>query len=114
MDNERIPKKAFDTEYMTEFLREVRFLEEKGILYTFVRKTRDYGITQYKYKKTAALFAALVEFYSTIEAERNIRKRRAQKEDVVLSADEIKKAQEILAKAAKQISNSTEEKDDTV
>lgn len=103
MDNERkkFPKQAFDSEYMTEFLREVRFLAEKGIKYTFVRKTQDYGISQYKYKKTPALFSALVEFYATIEAERAVRKK--------VSPDEIKKAQEILEKAAKQI-----EKDDTL
>lgn len=69
-----LPKNAFDSEYMTEFLREVRFLTEKGIRYTFIRKTPDYGISQYKYKKTPALFAALVEFYSKIEAERAMKK----------------------------------------
>lgn len=122
MDNERkLPKQAFDSEYMTEFLREVRFLTEKGIKYTFVRKTQDYGISQYKYKKTPALFAALVEFYATIEAERNMKKSAKKgglvttppepsKEEYVLSHEEIKQAQEILEKAAKQI----ETKDDTV
>jgi hypothetical protein len=126
MDNERkLPKQAFDSEYMTEFLREVRFLTEKGIKYTFVRKTQDYGISQYKYRKTPALFAALVEFYATIEAERNIKKSAKKggtvatmpepsKEEYVLSHDEIKKAQEILEKAAKQIEAAQEEKDDTI
>lgn len=122
----RLPKKAFDSEYQTEFLREVRFLTAKGIKYTFVRKTRDYGISQYKYRKTPALFAALVEFYATIEAERNVRRAMQEKEpEVGLSREEIKKAQEILEKAAKQINqpvNTAEErveepeenKDDTV
>ena len=98
MDNERkpLPKYAFDSEYMTEFLREVRFLTERGIKYTFVKKTQDYGISQYKYKKTPALFAALVEFYATIEAERAARKR-----DVV-SPEQIKRAQAILEKAVQQ------------
>ncbi len=74
-DNKKrvLPKTAFDSEYMTEFLREVRFLSERGISYTFVRKTPDYGISQFKYKKTPALFAALVEFYSRIEAERAVK-----------------------------------------
>ena len=126
--NERIPKQAFDSEYMTEFLREVRFLSEKGIKYTFVRKTRDYGISQYKYKKTPALFAALVEFYSGIEAERAVRKAKKpyDREDVI-SPEQIKKAQEILEKAMQQNiikaeekseeekpEEKTEEKDDTI
>jgi len=100
-----IPKNAFDAEYMTEFLREVRFLKDKGINHTFVKKTPDYGISQYKYKKTPALFAALVEFYSMIEAERNVRKRTPE-----LTSEQIKYAQEVLQKAAEQI----KEKDDTL
>lgn len=76
-----LPKNAFDSEYMTEFLREVRFLTDRGIQYTFVKKTQDYGISQYKYKKTPALFAALTEFYSLIEAERKVRKAEKSKED---------------------------------
>lgn len=99
-----LPKNAFDSEYMTEFLREVRFLTEKGIKYTFIRKTPDYGISQYKYKKTPALFAALVEFYSMIEAERALRKKPEPK----VSPEEIKKAQEILQKAAEQKEDDTE------
>lgn len=119
MDNERtftegrkLPRKAFDSEYMTEFLREVRFLTEKGIKYTFVKKTQEYGISQFKYKKTPALFAALIEFYSMIEAERAVRRHRIEKP---VSQQEIEKAQEILERAAKQIQeNKPEEKDDTV
>ena len=84
MDNERKklvrPKKAFDSEYMTEFLREVRFLTERGIQYTFVKKTQDYGVSQYKYKKTPSLFAALVEFYSIIEAEKAVKAKTKEKE----------------------------------
>ena len=109
-----IPKQAFDSEYKTEFLREVRFLTEKGINYTFVRKTPDYGISQYKYKKTPALFAALVEFYSMFEAEKTLRRKankdEPKEESTILSAEEIKKAQEILERAAKL----TETKDDTL
>ena len=121
MDNERkIPKQAFDSEYMTEFLREVKFLTEKGIKYSFVKKTRDYGISQYKYKKTPALFAALVEFYAIINAERAVRKTNKEKyakggfvskEDIqvnklpqesLISPEQLKKAQEILETAVKQ------------
>ena len=112
MDNEKkkLPKQAFDSEYMTEFLREVRFLTEKGINYEFVRKTRDYGISQYKYKKTPALFAALVEFYATIEAEKTIKRKHKQEETI--SPTQLKKAQEILEKAVEQ-GVITQEEDDT-
>lgn len=58
-----MPKQAFDMEYMTEWLKEVRFLASRGIQYTFVRKTKDYGIKQYKYTKTPELFIALADFY---------------------------------------------------
>lgn len=99
MDNERkvLPKKAFDSEYKTEFLREVRFLTEKGIKYTFVKKTQDYGVSQFKYKKTPALFAALVEFYCMLEAERKARKQEKPEE-----------------KAAENTTENSEEKDDTI
>lgn len=65
-----LPNKAFDQEYMTEWGREVKFLADKGIPYTYVKRTPDYGISQFKYKKTAALFSALNEFYSQVETER--------------------------------------------
>ena len=111
MDNEKkLPKNAFDSEYATEFLREVRFLTEKGIKYTFVKKTLPYGISRYKYKKTPALFAALVEFYSMIEAERAV--KRTPKSEIALSPEQIKQAQEILEKAAQCI-NTAEEKEST-
>lgn len=55
---EKLPNKAFDSEYMTEWVREVRYLAEKGIRYTFVRIKPEYGIRQYKYRKTPELFAA--------------------------------------------------------
>ena len=60
---EPLPNKAFDSEYMTEWVREVKFLADKGINYTFVRKTPVYNIKQYKYTKTPELFVALAEFY---------------------------------------------------
>lgn len=118
-----LPKEAFDSEYCTEWLREMRFLGEKGIRYTFVRKTPDYGVSQFKYKKTPALFAALVEFYSMVEAEKNARKKMKKPEDstpkVILSPEEIKRAQEILERAVQQsITKPAEEtpaeKDDTL
>ena len=99
MDNEkRIPKTAFDSEYKTEYLREVRFLAEKGIRYTYVHKTPDYGISQYKYTKTAKLFTALVEFYTMMEKEREEKKKNMN----TISAEDLRRAQEILERAVQQ------------
>lgn len=69
-----LPKKAFDSEYMTEWHREVKFLEEKGFRYTFVRVKPEYGIKQYKYKKTPELFEALHEFYQLVRNEKEYSK----------------------------------------
>lgn len=66
----KVPNKAFDSEYMTEWKREVEFLSSKGIYCTFVRRTPDYGIKQYKYRKTPELFIALAEYYKMIRDER--------------------------------------------
>ena len=71
---ERIPNKAFDSEYMTEYVREVKFLASKGIRYTFVKRTPDYNIKQYKYTKTPELFVALAEFYFMVNTERSYNK----------------------------------------
>ena len=65
-----LPNKAFDQEYMTEWIREVKFLAEKGIRYVYVKRTPDYGVSQFKYKKTPALFEALTEYYRQVENER--------------------------------------------
>lgn len=65
----RLPNKAFDQEYMTEWFREVKFLHDKGIRYVYVKKTPDYGVSQFKYKKTPELFAALLEFYTQVTKE---------------------------------------------
>jgi hypothetical protein len=55
-------KKDFDSEYPTEYLKELDFLTSKGIRYDFVI-TNEKGVRVYKYKKTHALFVALSEFY---------------------------------------------------
>ena len=62
-----VPKTAFDCEYMTQWRKEVNFLLEKGIRYVFVKKTGEYQIPQYKYKKTPELFLALAEFYGSVK-----------------------------------------------
>ena len=77
MMTESIPKKAFDSEYMTEWRREMQWLQERGINPTYTRITPTYGIRQYKYKKTAALFSALAEFYGGVEGERAWRRLSA-------------------------------------
>lgn len=54
--------KKFDKEYATQCVAEMKFLQEQGIRYVFV-KTVD-GVTTYKYVKNAELFKALERFYT--------------------------------------------------
>lgn len=56
-------REGFDKEYSTSFLREVGFLKQCGIRYTFVKTVGDVSV--YKYEKTPELFAALESFYAT-------------------------------------------------
>jgi len=51
--NVSIPNKAFDMEYSTQTKKEVLYLREHGIEPCFRKKTADYHIPTYKYKKTA-------------------------------------------------------------
>lgn len=55
-------EKKFDKEYSTQYIPEMKYLLEKGIKYTFVKKIN--GITTYKYTKTPELFMELLVFYS--------------------------------------------------
>jgi len=64
-----VPKYVFDKEYSTQWRREVQFLEEKGIAYTYAKKHYKYPIIRYKYTKTPELFLALAEFYNQIRIE---------------------------------------------
>lgn len=73
-ERKKIPTKAFDSEYMTEWLKEVKFLATKGIKPTFVRVKPEYNIRQYKYKKTPELFMSLVEFYTFQRNEKEFNK----------------------------------------
>ena len=52
----------FDKEYSTQYWKEVKFLEENGVKYTFV-KTLENGISIFKYKKDSELFRLLSLFY---------------------------------------------------
>ena len=65
-----IPKQVFDKEYSTQWRREVKFLEEKGINYTYAKRHPKYPIVKYKYTKTPELFLALAEFYNQVRAEK--------------------------------------------
>ena len=53
--------KKFDKEYSTQFVPEMKFLQSKGIDYSFVKEID--GVTTYKYTKTPELFLTLVSFY---------------------------------------------------
>ena len=53
--------KKFDKEYSTQFVPEMKFLQSKGIDYSFVKEID--GVTTCKYTKTPELFLALVSFY---------------------------------------------------
>lgn len=70
MENMTIPKTVFDKEYSTQWRREVKFLEDKGINYTYAKKHYKYPIIKYKYTKTPELFLALAEFYNQVRIEK--------------------------------------------
>lgn len=53
--------KKFDKEYSTQYVPEMKYLQSKGINYSFVKDIQ--GVTTYKYTKTPELFSALVSFY---------------------------------------------------
>lgn len=55
-------KLKFDKEYSTQYWKEVKFLEENGVKYTFV-KILENGISVFKYKKDSELFRLLSLFY---------------------------------------------------
>lgn len=53
--------KKFDKEYSTQYVKEMKFLLNNGIGYSFVKYVN--GINTYKYKKTPKLFECLKLFY---------------------------------------------------
>ena len=73
MDENKIPKTVFDKEYSTQWRREVKFLEDKGINYTYGKKHYKYPIIRYKYTKTPELFLALAEFYNQVRNEQTFK-----------------------------------------
>lgn len=66
------PRKAFDMEYATQWRREMEYLKEHGINYTFRRKDPKWGIATYKYTKTEKLFTLLAEFYAKVAWEKQV------------------------------------------
>ena len=70
----QVPKYIFDKEYSTQWRREVQFLEDKGINYTYAKKHAKYSIITYKYTKTPDLFLALAEFYNQVRNEQFFKK----------------------------------------
>ena len=58
-----LPNKAYDSEYATQFRREMEYLKERGIDYTYCKRTGEYRVPTYKYTKTPELFRAVADFY---------------------------------------------------
>lgn len=54
-------KKIWDKEYSTQYTPEMKYLQSKGINYSFVKEVN--GVTTYKYTKTSELFKVLMDFY---------------------------------------------------
>ena len=54
--------KKFDKEYSTQFVEEMKYLQQNGIPYVFVKSIQ--GVTTYKYTKNKRLFEVLSKFYS--------------------------------------------------
>ena len=59
-DKSKVIKK-WDKEYSTQYTPEMKYLQSKGINYSFVKEIE--GVTTYKYTKTPDLFLVLVSFY---------------------------------------------------
>ena len=57
--------KKFDSEYSTQYVKEMQYLLQTNIKYTFVKEID--GITTYKYKKTPELFRILEIFYTKFQ-----------------------------------------------
>ena len=57
------PNKAYDSEYSTQFKKEMLYLRDRGIRYEIKKLVGEYQIPTYKYKKTPELFRAIADFY---------------------------------------------------
>ena len=65
-----LPNRAYDSEYATQFRREVDYLKERGIECTYIKKTGEFKVPTYKYKKTPELFRAVADFYEQRQHEK--------------------------------------------
>lgn len=65
-----IPRRAFDSDYTTQYVREVNYLRDSGFKYVSESEIGDYHIRTYRYRKSSALFDAVSKFYRKIESER--------------------------------------------
>ena len=54
-------RKIWDKEYSTQYTPEMKYLQSKGINYSFVKEIN--GVTTYKYTKTSELFKVLMNYY---------------------------------------------------
>ena len=59
-----VPNKAFDSEYNTQFKKEMLYLKDRGINPVFIKKIGEYRIPTYKYTKTPELFCIRVNSFS--------------------------------------------------
>lgn len=117
-----IPKYVFDKEYSTQWRREVQFLEEKGINYTFGKRHHKYPIIRYKYTKTPELFLALAEFYNKVRTEKYFKQYEDVSQTVMpiekgcidISPDEMTDAEKKLMNVTEQdVVNIIKQEDDT-
>lgn len=58
-----LPNKAFDSEYATQFRKEMEYLKTRGFRYTYCKRTGEHRVPTYKYTKTPELFRAVADFY---------------------------------------------------
>lgn len=116
-----VPKYIYDKEYATQWTREVKFLEDKGINYVYAKKNDKYPVTKYKYTKTPELFLALAEFYNQVRNERIFKTIEKTAKTIKLPIEEgyISVQKDDLSEGEKKLMNITEEdvlevvKDDT-
>ena len=106
-----VPKYVFDKEYSTQWRKEVKFLEDKGINYTYAKKHYKYPIIRYKYTKTPELFLALAEFYHQVRTEQFFKDISAVEDKVKLPIEEghINVSVDELTEPEKKLLNVTEE-----
>lgn len=105
-----VPKYVFDKEYSTQWRREVQFLEDKGIAYTYAKKHYKYPIIRYKYTKTPELFLALAEFYNQVRNESFFKKSEAMSKSILpIEEGCINIKPEDMTDAEKKLMNITEE-----